>query len=49
MTHIDKDNGTVLTALLLVIFVTFSCSKGYNKYADEQYAQGKIFLRKYGL
>jgi tetratricopeptide (TPR) repeat protein len=37
------DNGMVLTAILLVILATFSCSKGYNKYADEQYAQGKIF------
>jgi len=45
MTHIDKDNGTVLTALLLVMLVTLSCSKGYNKYADEQYAQGKIFYQ----
>jgi hypothetical protein len=43
MTHIDKDNGTVLTALLLVILATLSCSKVYNKYADEQYAQGKIY------
>ena len=43
MTRVNKDNGTVLTALLLVIIITLSCSKGYNKYADEQYAQGKIF------
>jgi len=43
MTHIDRDNGTVLTALLFVILATLSCSKGYNKHADEYYAQGTIF------
>jgi len=43
MTRIGRKNGMVLTALLLVILVSLSCSKGYNKYADEQYAQGKIF------
>ena len=43
MTRIDRDNGSVLTALLLVILVTLSCSKGYNKHAEEYYAQGKVF------
>ena len=43
MTSIDRGNGTVLAAILLVFFVTLSCSKGYNKYADEHYAQGKIY------
>ena len=45
MTRIDRDNGTVLTTLIYVILVTVSCSKGYNKYADEYYAQGKIFYQ----
>jgi tetratricopeptide (TPR) repeat protein len=43
MSRIDRENGTVLTALLLVILVTLSCSKGYNKHAEEYYAQGKVF------
>jgi tetratricopeptide (TPR) repeat protein len=43
MTRIGRDNGAVLTALLFVILVSLSCSKGYSKYADEYYAQGKIF------
>ena len=43
MTRIGRINGTVLTSLLLVILGTLSCSKGYNKYAEEHYAQGKIF------
>ena len=43
MTRIARKNGTVVTALSLAILVTLSCSKGYNKYADEHYAQGKIF------
>jgi len=43
MTRIARKNGTVLTALLLVILLTLSCSKGYNRFADEYYAQGKIF------
>jgi tetratricopeptide (TPR) repeat protein len=45
MTRIDRKNGAVLTALMLVTLVTLSCSKGYNKYADEYYAQGKIFYQ----
>jgi hypothetical protein len=43
MTRIGRIKGTVLTSLLLVILGTLSCSKGYNKYAEEHYAQGKIF------
>ncbi|MBI5580992.1 MAG: tetratricopeptide repeat protein [Deltaproteobacteria bacterium] len=43
MTQIARENGTVLTALLLVFLATLSCSTGYNKYADEYYAQGKIY------
>jgi len=43
MTRIYRGNGTVLTALLFVILATLSCSKGYNKHADEYYAQGNIF------
>lgn len=31
------------SAMLLALFA-LSCSKGYNKYADEHYAQGKIFF-----
>jgi len=45
MIHTDRQNGTVFTALLLVTLVVLSCSKGYNKYADEYYAQGKIFYQ----
>jgi len=30
MTRVDKETGTVFTALLLVIFITLSCSKGYG-------------------
>ncbi len=45
MTRIGRKNGTLLTSLLLVILGTLSCSGGYNKYADEYYAQGKIFYQ----
>ena len=44
MTRTDRENGTVLTALMLVILVTLSCSKGYNKYADECYAKARFFI-----
>jgi tetratricopeptide (TPR) repeat protein len=44
MTSKIRQNGTVLTALLSVFLVTLSCSTGYNKYADEHYAQGKIYF-----
>jgi tetratricopeptide (TPR) repeat protein len=45
MKRTDKPNGTASTALLLMILVTLSCSSGYNKYADEYYAQGNIFFK----
>jgi len=45
MVRINRENGPILAVLLLVVLVTFSCSKGYNKYADEYYAQGKIFYQ----
>jgi tetratricopeptide (TPR) repeat protein len=45
MTRLARINGALLTAFFLVILVTVSCSKGYNKYADEYYAQGKIFYQ----
>jgi tetratricopeptide (TPR) repeat protein len=32
-----------VTSLALLCVVTFSCSKGYNRHADEYYAQGMIF------
>jgi hypothetical protein len=47
MTRIGRKNRTISTALLLVILGTLSCSKGYNKYADEYYAQGKILIEPY--
>jgi tetratricopeptide (TPR) repeat protein len=43
MTRIDRKKSVLLIALLFVNLVTLSCSKGYNKYADEYYAQGRIF------
>ncbi len=33
----------VALALILLSFLPLSCSKGYNKHADESYEQGKIF------
>jgi tetratricopeptide (TPR) repeat protein len=45
MTPTDRENGTVLTAILLMILATLSCSTGYNKQADDYYAQGKIFYQ----
>jgi tetratricopeptide (TPR) repeat protein len=43
MTHIARKNPAVLAALLFAILVALACSKGYSKYADEHYAQGKIY------
>jgi tetratricopeptide (TPR) repeat protein len=43
MIPMEKEKGSVLTVLLLMVIATLSCSKGYNKYADEHYAQGKIY------
>jgi len=45
MTRIDRKNGTLFISILLVILGTISCSGGYNKYADEYYAQGKIYYQ----
>ncbi len=45
MIRTTKANGMVLTAALLMLATALACSKGYNKYADEQYAQGKIFYQ----
>ena len=43
MIRMTKENSWVLTAVLLTIVTTVSCSKGYNKHAEEYYAHGKIF------
>ncbi len=43
MNHIARENGRVLTTVLLMLVTAVACSKGYNKYADEYYAQGKIY------
>jgi tetratricopeptide (TPR) repeat protein len=43
MAAIARKNGTVLAAFLSLLLVALSCSTGYNKYADEYYAQGKIY------
>ena len=45
MTRIDRENSPVLAVLMLAILTTLSCSTGYNKHADEYYAQGKIFYQ----
>lgn len=45
MTRIDRESATVLASLFLMMLCILSCSKGYNKYADEYYAQGKIFYQ----
>ena len=45
MTRIDRANRPVLAVLMLAILTTLSCSTGYNKHADEYYAQGKIFYQ----
>jgi tetratricopeptide (TPR) repeat protein len=44
MIRIDRNNGLVLAVFLLSL-VALSCSKGYNKHADEYYEQGKIFYQ----
>jgi tetratricopeptide (TPR) repeat protein len=45
MTHTGRAYGTVLAARLFMILVLLSCSRGYNKYADEYYAQGKLYYQ----
>ena len=43
MNRMGRNSGAVLVAFVLFSAITLSCSKGYNKYANESYEQGRIF------
>ena len=43
MIRMMKENSIVLTAALWMLVTALACSKGYNKHANEYYAQGKVF------
>ena len=43
MIRMGLNKGENFVLLILTLFVTLSCSKGYNRHADEYYSQGKIF------
>jgi tetratricopeptide (TPR) repeat protein len=45
MNRMTRENVRLLSVVLLMLATAVSCSKGYNKYADEYYAQGKIFYQ----
>jgi tetratricopeptide (TPR) repeat protein len=45
MIRMTRENARPLAVILLMLATAVSCSKGYNKYADEYYAQGKIFYQ----
>jgi tetratricopeptide (TPR) repeat protein len=44
MNRLCDNRGVAWAATIFFLIATLSCSKGYNKYADEYYAQGKILF-----
>jgi tetratricopeptide (TPR) repeat protein len=44
MNRLCGNRRVAWAATILFLTATLSCSKGYNKYADEYYAQGKILF-----